>query len=117
MPQLTTYEWLYGISQIAAIVLSIIAGMLSLWLIKQAKHEYMRAWKYLGIALTLFTIEELLGMMRTFDIYNTSLLEWLPEGIVSFLTTAATHVVPFFILVFLITALIIQTNIKKGWTN
>ncbi|MBW2986159.1 hypothetical protein KY333_02200 [Candidatus Woesearchaeota archaeon] len=52
------------------------------------------------IALVLFAIEEVIGALKTFGIYETPHL---------------THVIPFFILLFVITAVIIQTNIAKGW--
>ena len=64
------------------------------------KRKVFRAWRYLLIALVIFAIEEVLGGLKTFGIYSTPYL---------------THVIPAFILAFLITAVIVQTNIKKGW--
>lgn len=66
------------------------------------KHKALKAWPYLIIALVLFTIEELIGALKTFGIYSTPHL---------------THVIPGFILAFLIAAVIVQTNIKKGWVE
>jgi hypothetical protein len=66
-------------------------------------------------ALALFAVEELLGLFRTFDVYGTAAFSWVPAGMVRFLTTAATHILPFFILMLLIAALIKQINIKRGW--
>ena len=60
----------------------------------------MAAWRMLIISLVLFTIEEVLGGLKTFGVYSTPYL---------------THVIPSFILAFLIGALIKQTNIVKGW--
>tara|TARA_Y100000310_G_scaffold315228_1_gene365534 strand:- start:584 stop:928 length:345 start_codon:yes stop_codon:yes gene_type:complete len=110
------YDWVYGISQIAAVVLSCIAGIIALSIFKDArKQELLRAWKPMVAALVLFAVEELLGLFRTFDVYGTAALSWLPSGLVKFLTVSATHIVPFFILLFLIAALITQINIKRGW--
>lgn len=113
---LTTYDWIYGICQIAAVVLSIIAGCIALWMWKDTRKQVlMRGWKYMLPALALFAFEELLGLLRTFHVYETAALSWLPQGIIAFLTIAATHIVPFFIMLFLIAALVIQLNIKRGW--
>ena len=52
------------------------------------------------IALVLFAVEEVIGALKTFGIYETPHL---------------THVIPFFILLFVIAAIVIQINITKGW--
>ena len=115
---LSTYDWVYGISQIAAVLLSVIAGLIALSIMRSAKkQELLRAWKFLAPAIVLFAIEELLGAFRTFDLYGLPQLAWIPTGMVTFLTTAATHIVPFFIILFLIASLVIQINIKKGWMD
>ena len=98
---LTPYDWVYGITQLATVVLSILAGFIALTMFQQtAQKKYLAAWKPLLFALILFAIEEILGIMRTFGVWSTP---WL------------THVVPSFILVFLIAALIKQISITRGY--
>jgi hypothetical protein len=64
------------------------------------KRKIFRAWRYLLIALVIFAIEEVIGGLKTFGIYSTPYL---------------THVIPAIILGLLITAVIVQTNVKRGW--
>lgn len=98
---LTTYDWLLGTAELAAVFLSIIAGILALTLFRQAKaQKILRAWRWLILALVLFAIEEIIGAIKSFGIFVTPYL---------------THIIPFFILLFLIAALITQINITKGW--
>ncbi len=98
---LTTYDWVYGSCQIGAVLLSIIAGIIAVSMLSQAsKRKQLRAWPYLLWALLFFAIEEILGALKTFGIYSTP---WL------------THVVPGIILAFLITALVIQIQVTKGY--
>ena len=97
---LTTYDWVYGIANITAVLLSIIAGILALGLLEaSAKRKYLGAWKPLLFALILFALEEVVGALKIFGIWSTP---WL------------THVIPSFILVFLIMALLKQINITRG---
>ena len=97
---LTTYDWVYGIAQLAAAILSIFAGLIALQFFMQStKRKNLAAWRYLAVALILFTIEELLGTLATFGVFSTEYL---------------THIVPTFILGFLIAALTTQININKG---
>lgn len=97
---LTPYDWIYGITQLATVVLSIVAGFIAISMFQHAsKKKYMAAWKPLIIALVLFVIEELIGVLRTFGIWSNP---WI------------THVIPSFILLFLIAALIKQINITRG---
>lgn len=98
---LTIYDWLLGTSNIAAIFLSIVAGAiaLSLFNISRKKKE-LYAWKALIIALIFFAIQEVLGGLKNFGIYQTPHL---------------THIVPGFILAFLIAALVIQIHINRGF--
>jgi len=97
---LTPYDWIYGITQLATVVLSIVAGFIAISMFNQAaQKKYLAAWKPLLFALILFVIEEILGILRTFGIWSTP---WL------------THVVPSFILLFLIVALLKQINITRG---
>ena len=100
---LTLYDWIYGIAQLAAAFLSIIAGVIALSMFRAARQQkILSAWKLIIIALVLFTIEEILGALKTFGVYSTPYL---------------THVVPSFILAFLIAALVKQKNINRGWTE
>ena len=97
---LTPYDWIYGITQLATVVLSIVAGFIAISMFQHAsKKKYMAAWRPLIITLVLFVIEEILGVLRTFGIWSNP---WI------------THVVPSFILVFLIAALLKQINITRG---
>lgn len=97
---LTPYDWVYGIATLTAVFLSIIAGFLALSLFERAgQRKYLSAWKPLAIALVLFACEEIVGALKIFGVWSTP---WL------------THVIPSFILVFLIAALIKQINITRG---
>lgn len=97
---LTPYDWVYGIAVLTAAVLSIIAGFLALSLFDSAKKTHLTAWKPLIFALVLFAVEEILGALKVFGVWKTV---WL------------THVVPSFILLFLIIALLRQINVAKGY--
>lgn len=66
------------------------------------RAKVLQAWKFLIIALILFTLEEVVGSLKTFGIYSTPHL---------------THVIPSFLLVFLIAALVKQIEINKGWIS
>jgi len=97
----TTYEWIYGIAQFSAGFLSIIAGIIAISMFKAAREfKSLRSWTYLSIALILFAVEEVIGALKTFGVYSTPHL---------------THVLPFFILLFVIMAVVVQINITKGW--
>ncbi len=97
---LTPYDWVYGISVLTALFLSFIAGFLALSLFRSAtEKKYLAAWNPLIIALVLFAFEEFFGALKVFGIWKTA---WL------------THVIPSFILVFLIVALVRQINITRG---
>jgi len=98
---LTPYDWIYGIATITAVFLSVIAGFLALTMFEHAhQRKHLAAWKPLIIALVLFAVEEVLGALKVFNIWSTP---WL------------THVIPSFILVFLIAALLKQINITRGY--
>ena len=97
---LTTYDWIYGIAQLAAAILSIFAGLIALqFFIQSVKRKNLAPWRYMAVALILFTVEEVLGTLATFGVFSTEYL---------------THIVPTVILAFLITSLTIQININKG---
>ena len=97
---LTAYDWAYGISQFAAVFLSIIAGVIAISMFSTAhKERLLHAWRFMIVALVLFTVEEILGALKTFGVYSTPHL---------------THIVPSFILAFVIIALVSQININRG---
>ncbi len=97
---LTTYTWLLGIAQLAAVFLSIIAGIIALTMFKQSRQKkYLRSWTLLIIVLVLFAVVEAIGALREFGVYS---IPWL------------RHVIPSLMLLILIMALIRQINITKG---
>jgi len=97
---LTPYDWVYGISALTAVFLSLIAGFLALSMFDHAsQRKHLAAWKPLIFALVLFAVEEVVGALKIFGIWSTP---WL------------RHVIPSLILVFLIAALIKQIYITKG---
>jgi hypothetical protein len=98
---LTVYDWFLGTAEIAAVFLSIVAGFIALSLFKAARsRKELAAWKPLIIALVLFAVEEVVGALKTFGVYATPHL---------------THVIPGFILGFLIAALVMQIHINRGF--
>lgn len=98
---LTPYDWVYGIATLTTVFLSIIAGFIALSMFEHAKQrKILGAWKPLSIALVLFMLEEIVGTLKIFGVWSTP---WL------------THVIPSFILVFVIAALLKQINITKGY--
>ncbi len=97
---LTPYDWIYGIANITAVILAIIAAFIAINIYDKTRDtKTLGAWKYLLIALGFFVIQEILGVLKTFGIYSTPHL---------------THVVPGIILVFLIASLAVQINITRG---
>ncbi len=97
---LTVYEWIYGISALTAVFLSIIAGIIALTMFKTAgQRKYLSAWTPLIIALLFFALTEIVGALKIFGIWD---VPWLRQ------------VIPSFILVFFIWALIKQIDITRG---
>ncbi len=100
---LTPYDWVYGIAILTAVFLSIVAGTIAISLFeKSTERKYLAAWKPLIVALVLFAFEEIFGALKVFGVWSTP---WL------------THVIPSFILIFLIAALIKQINITRGYAE
>ncbi len=98
---LTTYDWIYGISQISAVVLALVAALIALSLFSAARRiKYLHAWKWMIPALLFFVVVEILGVLRTFGVFSSPFL---------------THILPGVILGFLFVALVVQTNINRGW--
>ncbi|MBN2111827.1 hypothetical protein JW707_01880 [Candidatus Woesearchaeota archaeon] len=99
---LTVYDWFLGTAEIAAVFLSLVAGVIALSLFKVSrKNKELAAWKPLIIALVLFAVEETIGALKTFGVYTTPHL---------------THVVPGFVLAFLIASLVMQIHINRGFS-
>lgn len=97
---LTTYDWIYGVAQFAAGFLAVIAAFIALTMFRKAEQKPLKAWIYLLIGVIFFAIEEVIGALKTFGIFETQYL---------------THVIPGIIMALLITALVVQTNIARGW--
>ena len=98
---LTIYDWLLGIALISALVLSLFAGVIAVMMFgKTTKKRYLRSWRWMLMALGFFVIQEIVASLKVFGIFSTP---WL------------THVIPSFILISLIAALVSQINITKGY--
>ncbi|RLE45887.1 hypothetical protein DRJ22_03365 [Candidatus Woesearchaeota archaeon] len=100
---LTLYAWLLGTAQIAAVFLSIAAGIMGLSMYASAKQKkYLKSWKPLILVLCLFALTEIIGALKSFGIWS---IPWLK------------HIVPSIMLLFLIAAVIKQINITRGLTE
>jgi len=100
---LTLYDWVYGIAQLTAVFLSIIAGFVALSLIKESReHKMMVAWKYLIFSVVFFAAGEIFGALESFGIHRSEF---------------ATHVLASLTLVCLIAALSRQVLVNKGWVE
>ncbi len=97
---LNIYDYVYGIAQLAAGFLAIIAGIIAITLFKSSQSSELRAWKYLLPALVLFVIVEIIGALHAFGFPIAPY--W-------------THVLVSVILGFVIIALATQIHINKGW--
>ena len=87
-------QFFEGILKITNLILALVAGGIAISLLKvSGKKKKFHAWIMLIIALIFFAVQEILGALRTFQIYESPYL---------------THIVPTFILVFLIVALVQQ---------
>jgi carboxylesterase len=89
-------QYAEGILQIAVVFLSIVAGILALSLFKSSfKKDSLKSWIPLIFALILFAAVEILGALRSFKIFETPYL---------------THILPTFIMGFIIWALVVEIN-------
>ena len=90
-------EYIEGILKIGNLVLAFVAALVSISLIKvsHSKKE-LRPWLFLIFALIFFGVQEVLGALRAFRIYESPFL---------------THINPAFILGLLIAALVYQINV------
>lgn len=97
---LTSYDWVYGISILTAVILSMVAGVIAITMFeKSGQRKHLAAWRPLIFALIFFAAEEIFGALKVFGIWN---VPWI------------THVIPSFVLLFLIIALLRQTSITRG---
>ena len=95
------YDYVYGIAQLAAGFLAIIAGFIALSLLGAArKKKELSSWRWLLIALVVFVIVEVVGALRTFG------FDIAPYW---------THILTSIILALLIIALVVQIHLNKGW--
>lgn len=92
-------DYVSGVLQIANVFLAIVAGLIAATLFEASKKKQLSAWRPLIVVLILFAVVEIVGALRSFGIWSTPYL---------------THVIPSFILLFLIWALVRQINIARG---
>lgn len=98
---LTLMDWVYGTTQFAVVILSIIAGLIALSMYKLTRGRAdLKPWNSMILVLVLFAVVEVLGGLSTFGVYRTPHL---------------THTVASFCNAFLIVALLRKINITKGW--
>ncbi len=92
-------QYLEGLLKIANLVLAFIAGVTGIILIRVSRRrKELNAWILLIVALIFFAIQEILGALRAFGIFESPYL---------------THIIPTIILALLIIALLKQINIQK----
>lgn len=94
-------SYIEGILKIANLFLVLVAGGIAISVFYHAwKNRELRAWKPMIIALLLFGVQQVLGMLRAFGIYESSFL---------------THVNVSLLLAFVVYALILQIGVVKGY--
>jgi hypothetical protein len=92
-------EYLAGVLAIAAFFLSLVAGVIAISMFRVAhSHARLRPWKYLLIVLFLFMIQEVLGVLKFFKLFETPYL---------------THIIPTAMLLILIYAISIEILIAR----
>ena len=90
---------LEGILKIANLFLAVVAAVIGIGLFKSSfKDKVLRAWKPLAVALILFAVQQILGALRAFGIYESPFL---------------THINVSLLLGFLIYALVQQIGVTK----
>ena len=91
-------EYYEGVIKIANIFLSVVAGVIAMNIFMVSrKNRFLKPWYILVFVLILFAVQEILGVLRAFNIYSTPHL---------------THIVPTIILGLLIWALVLRINTK-----
>lgn len=92
-------DYIVGLLKIANLLLALVAGVIAANLFRSTrKKKELKPWTYLIIGLILFVVQEILGALRAFQIFESPYL---------------THIVPTILLAFLIIALIMQINIHR----
>ena len=92
-------QYLEGLIKIANVFLAVIAGGIAISLFHIShKEKTLRPWKFLIGALVLFSVQEVLGALRAFKIFESPFL---------------THIVPTAILGFLLAAVIQQIHLSS----
>ena len=90
---------LEGIMKIANLLLAIAAGAIASTLFRKAwKRESLKAWRFLIFVLIFFAVQEVLGALRAFGIYESVFL---------------THINASLILFLLMGAVILEIDVKK----
>lgn len=91
---------LEGILKIANLFLAVVAAIIGIGLFKSSlKDKILIAWKPLSVVLVLFAVQQILGALRAFDIYESPFL---------------THINVSLLLCFLIYALILQIIVVRS---
>ncbi|HIH37578.1 hypothetical protein J4460_06140 [Candidatus Woesearchaeota archaeon] len=94
------YPFLVGVLQIADMFLAIVAGLISLNMVRHARRqEHLRPWKMLIPMMVLFALEMVIKALRAFGIFESPYL---------------THVIPSIMMGFLIAALVMQIQITEA---
>jgi|TARA_B100000315_G_C14063586_1_gene357343 hypothetical protein len=93
-------DFLAGVLAIAAAILAILAGLFAIHMFHMMKNEErLKPWKILLKVLILFTVVEVLGVLKYFDIYTNPFL---------------THVIPGIMLGLLMYAIVLEIHIAKS---
>jgi amino acid permease len=94
-------SYIEGILKIANLFLALVAGGVALSMFTHAwKNRELRAWRPMIIALVLFGVQQILGALRAFGVYESAYL---------------THINVSLLLAFLIYALVLQIGVVKGY--
>ena len=89
-----------GVLQLTVVFLSIMAGGIALSLFRiSSKHDLLGAWPMVIVALVLFAIVEIVGVLDAFDIYRQ--IAWM------------RHVIPSLIMGCLIIGVVRQIQITR----
>ncbi|MFH2027724.1 MAG: hypothetical protein ABIJ08_01165 [Nanoarchaeota archaeon] len=90
--------YIEGILKIANVILAVVAGGIAITIFRVSHHrgKTLKPWKFLTLALVFFAFQEIFGALRSFKIYEHPYL---------------THIIPTIIIAFVLTAIILETNI------
>ncbi|HII16656.1 TPA: hypothetical protein HA361_01960 [Candidatus Woesearchaeota archaeon] len=68
-------EYLEGVLKLAGLVLSVLAAILAVTLLRHSlRKRELWAWIFLIIALVLFMVQEILGFLRAFSMFESTYL-------------------------------------------